>query len=151
VRVVRARREAPRRIVLAVDGSEDARAAVRVIETLPVPSSAAIELLRVEAAGEERLREMVVERARTVLGQRLVDVSTAAWDHAGESVLRHAVSVGADLIVLGVRGQTFGTGLLRTSIADHVLSHAHCAVLVAKSPVGARRLEVPVFAAAPAC
>jgi nucleotide-binding universal stress UspA family protein len=149
--VVRARRDSPRRVVLAIDGSDDARAAVRVIETLPVPSSAAVELLRVGAAGEERLRDMVVERARTVLGQRLADVSTAAWDHAGESVLRHAVSVGADLIVLGVRGQTFGTGLLRTSIADHVLSHAHCAVLVAKTPVSARRLVAPAFAAAASC
>lgn len=145
VLVVRARRDAPRNVLLAVDGSEDARAAVRIMETIPMPSSAAVELLRLDSPGDDRACEMVVERARRVLGTRLTRTSAAAWDHAGESVLRHAISAGTDLIVLGARGQTIGTGLMRTSIADHVLSHAHCAVLIAKPPVVTRRIEVPVF------
>ena len=53
------------------------------------------------------------------------------------------IAAKVDLIVLGAHGQTLGTGLMRTSIADHVLSHAHCAVLIAKPPVAPRRIEVP--------
>lgn len=145
VLVVRARRDAPRNVVLAIDGSEDARTAVRLMETLPLPTSAAVELLRLDEPGQDRLCDMAVDRARIVLGARLVNVSTAGWDHAGESVLRHAMITRTDLIVLGARGQTIGTGLMRTSIADHVLSHAHCAVLIAKPPVVTRRIEVPAF------
>jgi nucleotide-binding universal stress UspA family protein len=145
VLVVRARRDAPRSILLALDGSEDARAALRVIETMPLPASASVELMRLDEAGHERLCDLAVERARSILGPRLANVSAAGWDHAGESVLRHGIATSADLIVLGARRQTIGTGLMRTSIADHVLSHAHCAVLVAKPPLTTRRVEVSAF------
>ena len=70
-----------------------------------------------------------------VLGARLMRVVEAEWDHPGEAVLRQAMRADADLIVLGARGQTVGTGLTRTSIADHVLSHAHCPVFLAAQPV----------------
>lgn len=148
VLVVRAKREAPRRVVVAIDGSEDARAAVRIMETLPLPSTAGIEILRLTVAGQERQCQSVVERASLVLGPRLARVADARWDHQGESVLRHAMTAEADLIVLGSRGQTLGTGLLNTSVSDHVLSHAHCAVLIAKAPVRARHVDAPAFARA---
>jgi len=146
VLVVRSRREAPRRVVVALDGSEDARAALRVMERLPLPASAGIELLRLDQPTDGPRCETVVERARIVLGTRLTRVSSAAWDHTGEAVLRYAMTAEADLIVLGSAGQTVGTGLLRTSIADHVLSHAHCAVLVAKPTFDPRRVFAPRFA-----
>lgn len=148
VLVVRAKREAPRRVVLALDGSEDARAAVRVMETLPLPMSAGVDVLRIDPVSDQRAADCVIARARIVLGARLTRVSEAAWDHLGESVLRHAIQADADLIVLGARGQTLGTGLMRTSVADHVLSHAHCAVLVAKPHVRARYVDAPAWAAA---
>lgn len=148
VLVVRAKREAPRRVLLALDGSEDARAAVRVIESLPLPSSAGVELLRLSNAAEDGLCGSVVDRARIVLGPRLTGISSALWDHAGESVLRHALRTESDLIVLGSRGQTMSAGLMRTSVADHVLSHAHCAILIAKPSVRPRYIDLPAFAAA---
>ena len=142
VLVVRATHEAPRRVVVAVDASADARAAVTLMKTLPLPMSASIELLRLDAPSERGAGDYVVERARLVLGARLSRVSDAAWDHVGEAVLRHAVGADADLIVLGIHDQTIAPGLMRTSVVDHVLSHAHCAVLVAKPPVCARTLAV---------
>jgi nucleotide-binding universal stress UspA family protein len=133
VLVVRARREAPRRVLLAIDGSPDARAAVDLLAHLPLPMAARVDLLHVHADdAAERQDELVMEHARIVLGERIAGTDMVDRGHIGEEVLRHALAGGADLIVLGARGQTLGTGLLHTSIADHVLSHAHCAVLVAK-------------------
>jgi len=146
VLVVRATHDAPRRILLALDGSEDARAAVRVMDRLPVPSSAGVELLRLDETDEGVRCDSVVQRARVVLGSRLTRVSSAGWDHNGEAVLRQAMAARADLIVLGAGGQTVSTGLIGISVADHVLSHAHCAVLIAKPAVDPRRVVAPAFA-----
>jgi len=44
--VVRSRRDAPRRVLLAIDGSSDARAAIDVLAQLPMPTAASVEILR---------------------------------------------------------------------------------------------------------
>jgi nucleotide-binding universal stress UspA family protein len=142
VLVVRARREAPRRVLLALDGSNDARAAVRLMERLPLPRLATIEYLRLGWRAEDRAAQEVSERVHAALGTRVMHIA-GTDEHAGEAVLREAVAASTDLIVLGSEGQTLGTGLLRTSVADHVLSHAPCAVLVAKAAVRPRYVEAP--------
>lgn len=147
VLVVRARREAPRRVLVALDGSTEARAAVELLAHLPLPMAARLTLLRVAAADDDaRTADLVMEHARVVLGERLEGSDVADRGHLGEEVLRHALESGSDLIVLGSGHQTQGSGLLRASVTDHVLSHAHCAVLVAKPPLGTRRVEMPVVA-----
>jgi nucleotide-binding universal stress UspA family protein len=152
VLVVRAQREAPRRVLLAIDASEDARAAIRLMGSMPLPASVTVELLRLAHNGDEAQAEMIMTRARAVLGARLARIREAEWDHTGESVLRSAMGADADLIVLGAHGQTMGTGLIGTSVADHVLSHAHCGTLIAKPMLCARALAAPAFAsAAPTC
>lgn len=144
VLVVRTRRDAPRHVLLAIDGSAEGRAAVDLIARLPLPGEAKITQLHVvTAASDERQGELVLEHARMVLDGRVLDHDIVDRGHIGEHVLRRALGRGSDLIVLGTRGQTLGTGLLRTSIADHVLSHAPCAVLVAKTPLATRTIEVP--------
>jgi nucleotide-binding universal stress UspA family protein len=146
VLVARAQREAPRRVLLAIDASEDARAAIRLMESMPLPASVPVELLRLAHNGDETQAEMILTRARVVLGTRLARVRAAEWDHAGESVLRGAIAAQADLIVLGAHGQTMGMGLMKASVADHVLSHAHCGTLIAKPMFCARMLAAPAFA-----
>jgi nucleotide-binding universal stress UspA family protein len=142
VLVVRSRREAPRRALLAIDGSIDGRAAIDLLAHFPLPIAVPIDLLHVHSHDvEPRQDDAVMTHARTVLGERLGGTEIVDRGHIGEEVLRRALTANEDLIVLGVRGHTLGTGLLRTSIADHVLSHAHCAVLVAKSPVRPRLIE----------
>jgi nucleotide-binding universal stress UspA family protein len=146
VLVARAQRDAPRRVLLAIDASEDARAAIRLMGSMPLPASAPVELLRLAHNGDDAQAEMIMTRARVVLGGRLARTRAAEWDHAGESVLRSAIAANADLIVLGARGQTLETGLIGTSVADHVLSHAHCGTLIAKPMFCARTLAAPAFA-----
>jgi nucleotide-binding universal stress UspA family protein len=154
VLVVRARRDAPRKILLAIDGSPDARTAVDLVAHLPMPAVARISLLRLQVdACEERQEALVFEHARAVLGARIADTDLVGRGHLGEEVLRRALTGSVDLIALGAKGQTEGGGLLRASVADHVLSHAHCAVLVAKSPLRPRFVEAHVgaLAASAAC
>ena len=160
VLVVRGRSTAPERIVAAVDGSDDARAAITLLARMPLPSTARVTLLHVlptPAASESGSREVaaalrsaedraasrVLEEARYLLGEHIVDHHVVERGHVAQQILARAVTMAADLIVLGSRGQTLGSGFLQGSVADHVLSAAHCAVLVAKAPLRAE--TVPAY------
>ncbi|HEY3218937.1 MAG TPA: universal stress protein [Candidatus Limnocylindria bacterium] len=146
VLVVRSRREAPRRVLLAIDGSADARAAVDLLARFPLPMAARIELLEVRSGAADSLRvERLLAEARARLAGRLDRLATIDRCHLGEAVLQRALTPSADLIVLGAEGQTAGAGLMRVSIADHVLSHAHCAVLIGKAPTKPRLVDAVSF------
>jgi nucleotide-binding universal stress UspA family protein len=133
--VVRERREAPSRIILAVDGSDESGAAVALLARLPLPTAARITLMRViGTAADADAVTRVIDRAQRALDALSVDREITTRGHAAEEILARAREGGADLIVLGSHGQAAG-GLLRGSLADQVLSQAHCAVLVAKAPV----------------
>jgi len=136
--VVRERREAPRRVVLAVDGSEESGAAVALLARMPLPAAARITLVRVIGTPSEAdAVTRVIEQAARALDSLSVDREVTTRGHAAEEILARARESGADLIVLGFHGQATG-GLLRGSLADQVLSQARCAVLVAKAPLRPR-------------
>ena len=143
VLVVRARREAPRQVLLAVDGSTEGRAAIDLVAHLPLPPAAPITLVHILAApNDDRSSVSAIEHAHGTLGDRITANIVIDRGHIGDEVLRQAIVSASDLIVLGARGQTRSSGLLNTSVADHVLAHAHCAVLVAKAPLRPRTIEV---------
>lgn len=50
----------------------------------------------------------------------------------GEAILHHAEESDCDLIVMGTHGHRGFTKLLLGSVADHVLRHAKCPVIVVK-------------------
>jgi nucleotide-binding universal stress UspA family protein len=151
--VVRERRDAPRRILLAVDGSEESGVAVGLLARLPLPAAARITLVRVVGGPSDvEAVTRVIDRASRALDSLAVDREVTTRGHAPEEILARANAAGADLIVLGSHGQATA-GLLRGSIADQVLSQAHCAVLVAKAPlhprpVAERSVELPHLALA---
>lgn len=150
VLVVRGRREAPRRILAAVDGSADSDAAIQLLTRLPLPPDAEITLLHVtpdaalrltlidganeaiERAQTHTANKVLEDAAKTLGAGRRIGAIVAERGHVAEQVLARADAMGADLIVLGSRGQTLGHGFLQGSVADRILSEAHCAVLVAK-------------------
>ncbi len=113
VLVVRERPWAPQRILVAVDGSEEGRSATALMARFPLPSAAVFERLEI---GPDDVERGIV----------------------AQLILTRAATSGVDLVAIGLRGQTAGTGLLAGSVVDRVLSHAHCAVLVAKSPLATR-------------
>ena len=156
VLVVRERREAPRRILVAADGSPDSRAAVAALASMPLVDHAEITLLYVaresmppnmpegqfadelRAAIERNERMDALETLRQAAGILPSCVTVRLETERGpaaDRILEVAGAKGADLIVLGSRGTTLGTGFLQGSTADRVLGGAHCAVLVARAPV----------------
>ncbi|MDO8506027.1 MAG: universal stress protein [Candidatus Limnocylindria bacterium] len=143
VLVVRARREAPRHMLVAVDGSTEGHAAIDLVARLPLPSAARMTLVHILAApNDDRSSVSVVEHAHAAVGDRITDQVVVDRGHIGDEVLRQAIVSASDLIVLGARGHTQPAGLLNASVADHVLEHAHCAVLVAKAPLQPRTIEI---------
>lgn len=147
VLVVRECRSAPRRILVAVDGSDDARAAIALLARMPLPGEAEITLVHVLEHGTDEVRaEIVLAQAARALAPHVVDQAVIERGHIAEQLLVRAALTQTDLIVLGSRGQTQASGLLQGSVADHVLSQAHCAVLVAKAALKPRVVAEPWLA-----
>ena len=157
VLVVRDRREAPRRVLVAVDGSPDSHSALTAFAAMPRPRATEVVLLYVVsdrggrtpagdggADDERRDREralQVLERATALLPPSFSARFEIAHGAVADRVLSTASAVGADLIVLGSRGTELGAGFLQGSTADRVLSGAHCAVLVARAAERVRSEE----------
>ena len=137
-----------RRILVAYDGSDPARAALEAALDLAAELGSEIEILAVEgpmpryAATLGEVDDAVSEResffagvlseARSLARSRDLEVTTTMRPgHPAEEIVRHAESVGAGLIVVGHRGhflQRFPLG----STAAKVTHHAHCPVLVVR-------------------
>ena len=142
----------PRTILLATDGSEEAKLAtqaaaelskvtgseVHIIYTLPAPA----QLLGPHHYSEE-IRESLIggaERdAETFLKEQAERVGsgggTVAETHLrsgdpDKEILRTAEGLGVGLIVVGSRGLGAVSRALMGSVSDSVVKHAHCPVLV---------------------
>ena len=174
VLVVRDRRDAPTRILVAVDGSDDATAALRTLAALPLGPDIEVTLLHVQQHQDARKRaELAIsDELRAALEreerQDALDILSAAKaallprgivarveldrGRASDRILEAAAAMGTDLIVLGARGRTLHRDrFLQGSTAGRVLQNAHCAVLVGRAPsdvrLGEAELEeVPALA-----
>jgi nucleotide-binding universal stress UspA family protein len=158
VLIVRDRRTAPRRVLIAVDGSPASRAALAAFTRIPLPSGVEVELLHVLPAhdwsglpvrGEElaELREEQ-ERAESEAADRLLQASADALG-AGVAVRKakergavpdtiraHADAMDADLVVLGSRGLSGPRRPFWGSTAERLIVTADCSVLLAPVPTG---------------
>jgi len=156
VLIVRGRFTAPKRVLVAVDGSEASRAALSAFARLPRCSGMVVELLHVLPAHEwsglpvrrEELVELreAQERAETDAADRLlqssakslptgVEIRTAKERGAvADTIQAHAAALDADLIVLGSRGLSGPRRPFWGSAAERVVVTAECSVLVAPVP-----------------
>ncbi|MDE3101136.1 MAG: universal stress protein [Chloroflexota bacterium] len=143
VLVVRERRQAPRRIVIAVDGSPDSRAAVATLAALPLPHETDVVLMHVVPdgrVGATRAQELLHVAACQLPPIWTTHIVVDRGDVA-ERILARATASGADLVVLGSRGTGVGEGFLQGSTADRVLSRSHCAVLVGRAAERVKKEE----------
>jgi nucleotide-binding universal stress UspA family protein len=166
--VVRDRSDRPRRLLAAVDASEESDAAMDLLARLPLPADVEVTLLHVLAArppvelrdpplaDELRARSEQIEsdeadaalaRAAKALRGRYVARTLVERGDPAERIVLRATAGAADLVVLGSRGQRQPHGLLRTSVADEVLDRAHCAVLLAKAPLAPQAIHAEARAA----
>lgn len=146
------------RAVLAHDGSDGARQAEQLIATwsflrrLPIrvvsawtlaPSYASLDPAGGSFLSGELYQQVMddIRAARTRVAseaaKRLVDEGVAATADvregpAAQAVIDAATETGADMIVVGSRGQSGLTRLLLGSVARGVLLHAPCSVLITR-------------------
>ena len=148
----------PKKILIATDGSPDARVAARraadmsrafgselhVVHVAPVVEPYHLFVFPEETDGPS-LYEEDLRHARELLDDEVGKIRVAGGEVAKEyleegepdaEVVGLAERIGADLIVAGGRG----TGTLRRpigSVSSSIAAHAHCPVLIVRSePVG---------------
>jgi nucleotide-binding universal stress UspA family protein len=144
-----------RRILCPVDFSEASQRALEHAQRLAAASAAEVVVLHAfdrpetyDAAGQTRpadptLRDRLLAIVPESAGVKFRHVLHAG--DAGEVICWLAEDQQCDLIVMGTHGRTGLKHLLLGSVAEYVLRHARCPVLVVRDrPAGEPRLKEPV-------
>ncbi len=147
----------PTRILLATDGSPHAELAATVAIDLAESTNSRLHVVAVGRTFPAAIYEVYAETAHEDLrreAQEILDEQVRKIEEAGgtvaiahlrmgerrdEAIVHLAEEIDAGLIVIGSRG--FG-GLKRAllgNVADSVVRHAHCPVLVVRPSQGASR------------
>jgi nucleotide-binding universal stress UspA family protein len=141
-----------RRIVVGMDGSKDAKAALDFFLQMPVPPAAhftvvavipplPIETMPMQltlAEFLEQLRVPLLKKAQAVAREAVERLERAGFSanpvvvHGNPSheIVKIAEGEHADLVVVGSRGLTGTSRFLMGSVSDGVIKYAPCAVLV---------------------
>jgi nucleotide-binding universal stress UspA family protein len=150
----RAMSEPFRHIVVAYDGSSQARIALDRAIDMALTWSSRLSIVTVyqapimwsvapmvppEPPGEierKAMQDVLAEAVRTAEKRGVSAVrGELLQDHPAEAILQFADSEHADLVVMGSRGRSAAPRLLLGSVSDAVLHHARVAVLVVRPPV----------------
>lgn len=133
----------PAKVLLATDGSEDAALAARAAADLARKSGAELHVVHAWSDIPSPHAHRYIERELKARAQEVLDEQVAAVEKLGAAAERHLVEgrtaqailwlserIDAGMIVLGSRGLGRLKRLLLGSVADGVVRHAHCPVLV---------------------
>jgi nucleotide-binding universal stress UspA family protein len=142
-----------RRVVVGVDGSEGARAALRFaledaarrgvpveVVTAYFPPEAWMDFNAVGEYEPDQARAASLERAQAFVAEVVRDAPQPAPEVRVEAALGTAADVlvresaGADLLVVGSRGHGGFSTMLLGSVSMHCALHATCPVTVVHSP-----------------
>jgi nucleotide-binding universal stress UspA family protein len=138
--VVRGRRAAPERVLVVLDDSLESIPAIQLVARLPLPASSELVLLHVRRPDAARGLEHPVEQVRRFIARphrhRFVDATDIPREIRSE-----ARALGADLVVLGLRGRSEGA-LPGPSLAERVLAGAQWSVLLATRSVALARVAI---------
>lgn len=137
-----------KRILVAVDGSENSMEACSAAARICGESGTAIEVIHVASEdetvrGREETKDML-EKARVLTSQTLARVRTGVVEARGsvvDAIVRRGSDKKCDLIVLGAKGSGGFRRLLLGSVSSGVVTHAGSSVLVVRGlPSTAGRL-----------
>jgi nucleotide-binding universal stress UspA family protein len=145
-----------RHVLVAIDGSDDARAAAELVADLPLSPSTVVRLLGVAEPPQyplvapelgtpmlfEAIEQIVTERRRVLdealaavrleFDTRVIVEPVIAEGVPADQILRAARLGAIDLVVIGARGLGPVKRLLLGSVSERVLHHSDCPVLVVK-------------------
>jgi nucleotide-binding universal stress UspA family protein len=148
-RSARTARSGPIRLLVGVDGSQDARAAISAVAGRAWPAGTECRVLTVADVrmrtslalclppGEPRLhaQRLADEAAETLRAAGLVTTAVAKDEEAARSLVHEAEAFGADCIFVGARGLGRVERFLLGSVSASVAMRASCTVEVVH-PVG---------------
>jgi nucleotide-binding universal stress UspA family protein len=141
------------KVLLATDGSEEARAAAELLGILPLPPDTTVTVVNVAVVPRgplavptaEELREValkvtreIAQEGRAAVASRWPEAQIAVLESDARGDVREALihaTEGADLIVLGARGLGAVKGFFLGSVSTAIARQARCSVLVAKGAV----------------
>ena len=142
------------RVIVATDGSSDARAAVTTAIHFPWPAGTRVRVVVARRTRAEyrrsilltaldRSAEIAADHARRALARRWPDVDVVIVDKAPvRAVLAEAERFRADAIIVGWRGHGAVRRVLMGSVSRGVVRGAQCAVLVVRRLQRVRRIVV---------
>jgi nucleotide-binding universal stress UspA family protein len=139
------------RILVAVDGSSEARAAVAWLGRLPLPAGHTVRVVTVvvppiafiDVDRAQAVRAGLIAEARRLvddtvsglgLGGEAARGDVVVEDDSREAIVAAAHEWGADLIVMGARGLGAVARFFLGSVSRSVARQAPCPVLVCKGP-----------------
>lgn len=134
----------PANVLLGVDGSEHCQAAVALLKDLPCVASSRVRMMSVwsgRSQAERARLEAALRQSEAELSGGCAEIATELCQgHPAETLVKAASAMGADLIVVGAKGLRATLGILLGGVAQQVVEHAGCAVLVVRAPyAGLRR------------
>jgi nucleotide-binding universal stress UspA family protein len=131
-------------ILLAYDGSEPARHAARRAAALARLQGVGVELLVVgelaptgygtetPIVDSEVFTQVAAEGVELLQGLGVEAHGHVVWGRPGPEIVRIAETGGYETVVLGHAGHGRLEALLLGSVANYVIDHAHCSVLVVR-------------------
>ncbi len=128
-----------RKILLADDGSEHARAAIQLLQKLPLAADTHVTVLRVFGSQQSTelfaLEAAVKATCDLLVRQGLQADLELILGHPAEKIIEYADEHHPDLIVLGAKGLRATLGILLGGVAQQVVEYASCPVLVVRAPL----------------
>jgi nucleotide-binding universal stress UspA family protein len=135
-----------RKVVVALDGSEESKKAAELAEAIARRFRSEVLVVHVrelaytgantwdpEWAPEVEASMAALVSRLTAQGRRArSEMPEAAEGHEGHAIADAAAKIGADLIVMGSRGRSRVADAVLGSVAGSAIHHASCPVLVAR-------------------
>jgi nucleotide-binding universal stress UspA family protein len=139
----------PTKILLAVDGSEEAESAARAGVGLSKKTGSALHVIYVGPLpttmyvpeSQDYIHDMAERAGRRTMDEQLQKIEAIGGEVAEEhltigrpdaQIVEVAEEMGAGLIVIGSRGVGFMRRALLGSVSESTVHHAHCPVLVVR-------------------
>ncbi|MGH3145381.1 MAG: universal stress protein [Rubrobacter sp.] len=141
----------PTKVLLATDGSVDARLAARTAADLAESTDSELHVLAVGRTFPSAVYEVYVEQAQDALrqeaqqvlddevrkieedGGKVAQVHLKMGEERDEAIVHLAEEIDAGLIVMGSRGHGRIRRALMGSVSDSVVRHAECPVLIVRN------------------
>lgn len=125
-----------RNILLADDGSADARAAVDLLASLPHVSESRITVIRVfsalQTAEHQAIEDGLMRTKRLLMSRHLRVKAELLMGYPADKIIEYAEDIQPDLIVMGAKGQRATLGIPLGGVAMHIVEDGRWPVMVVR-------------------